>query len=119
MGTPQMKKHIDADDISRIVMLTYGKMNHGGPYWCYVAVRPSLYPEFSKAMDSKSYNIQNFAGDGYGEVIVSGEGVMPPKEITKKVAELFKISPKDLFADIEHNKRIDQIVEEVNDDASW
>jgi hypothetical protein len=115
MGSALMKKRIEPDDISRIVMLTYGKMDHGGPYWCYVAVRPSLYPEFSQAMDSKTYNMQNFAKDGYGEVIVSGEGVMPPKEITKKVAEMFKISPKDLFADIEHNKKIDEIVEGAND----
>lgn len=114
-----MKKPIDSDDISRIVMLTYGKMDHGGPYWCYVAIRPSQYKAFTAAMDSKTYNMQNFANDGYGEVIVSGEGVMPSKDITKKVAEMFNIPLKQLFADIEHNKRIEQVIEDVNADTTW
>ena len=109
-----MKKPLDSDDISRIVMLTYGAMEDGGQYWCYVAVRPSKYTAFSAAMDSKQYNIQQFEKDGYGEVIVSGRGVMPPRDVTRKVAEMFNIPPKQLFADIGHNKQINAIVEKVN-----
>jgi hypothetical protein len=112
-----MKKPIDSDDISRIVTLTYGTMDHGGPYWCYLAVRPSRYSEFKAAMDSKRYNIQNFDKDGFGEVIVSGEGVMPPKDITLKVAEMFNIPVKELFADVAHEEQIETIIDKVNNEA--
>ena len=89
---------IGPDDFSRIVTLTYGTMDHGGPYWCYVAVKPSRYAQFQEAMNSKRYNMQQFDQDGYGEVIVSGAGVVPPKQITRQVADMFNVQIKDLFA---------------------
>lgn len=96
----------DADRLSRIVMLTYGAMDGGGQYWCYVAVKPSRYDAFKMAMASQKYNMQDFADDDYGEVIVSGEGVMPPKEITLQVANMFKVPVKDFFKDMEPEKTI-------------
>lgn len=96
----------DADTLSRIIMLAYGDMEKGGHYWCYVAVKPSRYEEFKKAMASKRYNIQDFVDDSYGEVIVSGEGVAPPKEVTGQVAKMFNIPVKDFFKDLEPEKTI-------------
>lgn len=89
----------DPDSLSRIVMLTFGKMDHGGPYWCYVAIKPSRYREFRKAMSSMTYNMQDFDKDNYGEVIVSGEGDRPPSEITKKVSRMFNVPIRDFFKD--------------------
>jgi hypothetical protein len=88
---------LDPDQLSRIIMLAYGAMDHGGPYWCYVAVKPSRYDAFQAVLATKKYNIQNFVNDGYGEVVVSGEGVMPPQEVTKKVAEMFNVPVRELF----------------------
>jgi hypothetical protein len=96
----------DPDSLSRIVMLAFGAMDHGGPYWCYVAVKPSRYDEFRKVMATKKYNIQQFAGDDYGEIIVSGEGVTPPQDVTKKVAELFNVPIRELFADADPRQTI-------------
>ena len=104
---------IDPDKLSRIVMLAYGKMDHGGPYWVYVAVRPSRYAEFQKAMASKQYNMQSFDADGYGEVIVSGEGVMPPHDVTKQVAKMFNIPINELFKVTDPNKVIFAKIEEL------
>jgi hypothetical protein len=78
-------------------MLAFGQMEQGGQYWCYVAIKPSRYDAFKQAMDSKQYNMQRFAGDGYGEVIVSGEGVTPPQDITRQVANMFGIPIGQLF----------------------
>ena len=94
------------DSLSRIVALTFGHMENGGQYWCYVAVKPSRYDEFQKAMHSKAYNIQRFPDDGYGEVIVSGEGITPPSEVTRQVANLFNIPLKEFFKDIDPKKTI-------------
>lgn len=96
----------NADTLSRIIALTFGHMDNGGNYWCYVAVKPSRYDEFQKAMSSKAYNIQRFPDDGYGEVIVSGEGITPPPEVTSQVAKLFNIPVKDFFKDIDPKKTI-------------
>ena len=95
-GRPQVH---NPDDVARIVMLAFGTMESGGPYWCYVAVKPSRYEEFKRAMESKKYNMQNYAKDGYGEVVVSGEGALPPQDVTKQVAMMFNVPIKDLFAD--------------------
>jgi hypothetical protein len=89
----------DPDTLSRIVMLTFGRMDHGGPYWCYVAIKPSRYEAYRQAMASMSYNMQNFDKDNYGEVIVSGEGDRPPSEITKKVAKMFNVPIREFFKD--------------------
>ncbi len=110
-----MTKPVDSDDISRIVMLAYGTMNHGGPYWCYVAVRPGRSEAFRKALAGKNYNMQQFEPDGFGEIIVSGEGIAPPVEITHKVAAMFNVKVRDLFAEVDHLKNINLITQKVNE----
>ncbi len=85
----------DRDNTSRLVMLVRGLMETRGSYWCYVAVKPSLAKKFQKAIADK-YNIQNFVKDSYGEIVVSGKGRTPPREVTEKVAEIFGLNPKDL-----------------------
>lgn len=99
---------MDIDGRARMVVLTYGTMNHGGTYWCYVAVRPSLHKQFGDVIASGGYNIQNFVDDGYGEIIVSGEGVLPPPDITKEVARIFNVPIKELLQQIDVNDFIAQ-----------
>jgi len=89
------------DDKARVIMLTFGHLEQGGMYWCYVAVKPTRYEEFKKLTGGKQYNIQNFVADGFGEIVVSGEGSLPPKEVTQQVAEIFGVPIKQLFADID------------------
>lgn len=101
------------DDVARIIMLTFGQMEQGGTYWCYVAVKPSRFEEFKAAMAAKSYNIQNFANDGYGEVIVSGDGGLPPRDVTKQVALMFNIPIRTLFDNIDPQTAIAMGIEEL------
>jgi len=102
---------IAPDDIARIVMLAFGPMEQGGEYWCYVAVRPGRYEEFKRAMAGKRYNIQHFEQDGYGEIIVSGDGGLPPRDVTKQVAQLFNIPIRQLFEDIDPQAAIAKGIE--------
>src|SRR5256885_2234154 len=90
--------NLDPDNISRIIMLAFGQTDHDGTYWCYVAVKPSRYDDFAKNIAGKKYNLQNYVADGFGEIIVSGEGGLPPQEVSAQVAQIFGIPLKDLFA---------------------
>src|SRR5688572_14121029 len=96
--TVDVKQNVH-DTVARVLMLTFGVMDNGGPYWVYVAVKPSRYLEFKRAIDSKKYNMQNFDKDAYGEIVVSGDGPKPPVDVTKQVAKLFDVPVRDLFKD--------------------
>lgn len=98
---------------SRVIMLTFGQMNHGGPYWCYVAVKPSRYDEFRQKMASMTYNMQQFDSEGYGEIVVSGEGIRPPSAISKQVAALYNIPLTVLF----NNEPINDNIHLKNNEA--
>ena len=103
-----MGKQLGPDDLSRVIMLAFGKLEQGGTYWCYVAIKPSRYDDFQRVMAAKNYNIQNFVKDGFGEIVVSGEGDLPPQYITKRVADLFGVPIKSLFADVDPKAEIDK-----------
>ncbi|MEZ5690223.1 MAG: hypothetical protein R3D71_00975 [Rickettsiales bacterium] len=104
---------IDNKKDYRLIILVRGLMNGGGFYWCYVAVKPELAKEFQKAINNK-YNIQNFAKDGYGEVIVSGRGRTPPQEVTDKVAEIYNIPAESLKEDEDTGANIAKILATIN-----
>lgn len=102
----------DPDDVSRILMLAFGKMEDGvNMFWCYVAVKPSRYDEFRRTMAGKYYNLQNYVTDGFGEIVVSGPGGLPPKEVTALVGKQFGIPLKDLFADVDPMQKISKGIE--------
>jgi hypothetical protein len=115
MNTPTIKK---PDSLSRIIMLTFGTMDHGGPYWCYVAVKPSRYQAFREAMASMRYHIKQFEQDNYGEIVVSGEGDRPPSDISKQVAQMFGVSVGQLFADSQPDETIRKQFELLASDAN-
>lgn len=93
-----MANPVNQDEAGRIIMLVRGVMESRGSYWCYLSIKPSQHKAFQAAVANK-YNIQNFTKDGYGEVVVSGEGKEPPREVTEKVAELFNLSVDSLLSE--------------------
>ncbi|MES2442856.1 MAG: hypothetical protein V4574_08500 [Pseudomonadota bacterium] len=105
--------HADADDLSRVIMLLYGQMDHGGPFWCYVAIKPSMFDAFRATERLGEINLYDF--DAFGEVIVSAEGEQPPDDVTEKVAEMYGSDPSTFFQPIdpiaEINKKIEDLIE--------
>lgn len=99
------------DALSRVIMLLYGKMDHGGPFWCYVAVKPSMFDAFKAAESQGKIDLYNF--DEYGEVIVSAEGQTPPEDVTIKVAEMYGADPSTFFQPIDPLAEIGKKIEEL------
>lgn len=99
------------DALSRVIMLLYGKMDHGGPFWCYVAVKPSQFEAFKAAESKGLIDLYNF--DEFGEVIVSAEGQTPPEDVTIKVAEMYGADPSTFFQPIDPIAEIGKKIEEL------
>jgi hypothetical protein len=98
------EQKIDPDLLTRIIVLIYGMLETGGPCWIYAAVKPSKYEAFQNAQKAGDLDVHNF--DGFGEIIVSGEGKSPPEEITLKVAEMYQTTLKKHMEDTEVKKEI-------------
>ena len=109
-STPGGGKY-DPDNLSRVIMLVYGKMDHGGPFWCYVAVKPSQYENFKKAEAEGKIDLYNF--DMFGEVVVSAEGKTPPEDVTRKVAEMYNADASTFFRDIDPIAEIGKKIDEM------
>ncbi len=116
VDTEHNEDKYDPDNISRIIMLVYGKMEHGGPFWCYVAVKPSQYDAFKAAETGGTLDLYNF--DEFGEIIVSAEGETPPEEVTVKVAEMYNTDPSKFFQPVDPKQVIeDKIADMKRQDA--
>jgi hypothetical protein len=87
------------DDISRVIMLLVGRLETGGPFWCYVAVKPSQYEAFQTAQNEGRIDLYNF--DEFGEVVVSAEGEQPPLKVTEEVGRMYGTDPRKFFRDID------------------
>lgn len=83
-------------ELTRTIVLVYGLLQNGEPFWVFVAIKPSQYQAFINAQKDGSLNLYQFAP--YGEIIVSGEGKSPPDEVTVKVAEMYQTDPAKLKA---------------------
>ena len=108
-ATPSDK--YDPDALSRVIMLLYGKMDHGGPFWCYVAIKPSQFEAFKEAEKNGSIDLYNF--EPFGEVIVSAEGATPPEEVTLKVAEMYGADASTFFQPIDPIAEISKKIDEM------
>lgn len=82
------EKSKPATGLTRTIVLVYGRLENGKPFWCFVAVKPSKYAEFIERQKVGSLNLYEFAE--FGEIIVSGEGDTPPEDVIAKVAEMYK-----------------------------
>lgn len=93
--TEQTEQNLDK---TRTIVLVYGLLTSGEPFWVFVAVKPSMYKDFLAAQRDGSLNLHAFAP--YGEIIVSGDGKSPPDEVTIKVAEMYQTDPAQLKAKV-------------------
>lgn len=112
-NAPQNK--YDPDQLSRVIMLLYGQMDHGGPFWCYVAVKPSQFEAFKAAEKAGTIDLYNFGE--FGEVVVSAEGKVPPDDVTLKVAEMYGADPSTFFQPIDPIAEIGRKIEELKAQA--
>jgi hypothetical protein len=87
------------EDITRIIVLMYGMLDSGGPFWTFAAILPSKYAGFQQAQKDGTLDLHHF--EPFGEIIVSGAGKAPPEEITLKVAELYQTDPTTLMQALE------------------
>lgn len=109
--TPPTGDKYDADNLSRVIMLLYGQMDHGGPFWCYVAIKPSQFENFKAAEKAGTIDLYNF--ESFGEVIVSAEGQTPPEDVTLKVAEMYGADPSTFFQPIDPIAEIGKKIQEL------
>ncbi|MDE3015580.1 MAG: hypothetical protein KGI29_01460 [Pseudomonadota bacterium] len=91
-----------AADLTRIIVLIYGLLDSGGPFWLFAAVKPACYQPFLAAQKQGALDIYHFGS--YGEIIVSGEGRTPPDTITLKVAEMYQTDPETLMQAMKDDK---------------
>ncbi|MDE3059775.1 MAG: hypothetical protein KGJ06_02045 [Pseudomonadota bacterium] len=80
-----------SDALTRIIVLIYGMLESGSPFWLFAAVKPNQYQPFLAAQKDGSIDLYHF--EKYGEIIVSGEGKSPPDEVTLKVAQMYQTTP--------------------------
>ncbi len=99
------------DHRARVIVLIYGLLETGKPFWLYAAVKPSAYQEFLKKQKDGSLNLQAF--DEFGELIIAGEGQAPPTEVTLKVAEVYQTDPSKFFDGADHEEEIANTLKDV------
>lgn len=110
-NTPANDDKYNPDKLSRVIMLLYGKMEHGEPFWCYVAIKPSQFEAFKSAEAAGSIDLYDF--EVFGEVIVSAEGKSPPEEVTMKVAEMYGADASTFFQPIDPIAEIGRKIDEI------
>jgi len=96
--TEKTENNMNTQEQTRTIVLVYGLLENGNPFWVFVAVKPSQYNAFITAQKDGSLNLYEFSE--YGEIIVSGEGKSPPDEVTIKVAEMYQTDPAKLKENI-------------------
>ena len=108
-----MTNHMTPDDVARLVTLIYGTMGDSKPFWCFVAVKPSKYAQLQKLATNKTLDIKKYEEDGFGEIVVSGEGVIPPNDVIKTVATMFNTPISKLFQDVDADAVIAREIERI------
>jgi transcriptional regulator with XRE-family HTH domain len=86
------------DALTRIIVLIYGQLENGNPFWLFASVKPAKYSEFLTAQENGTLNLYEFAP--YGHIIVSGEGPIPPDDIVKRVANMYKVDSTRLLQEL-------------------
>jgi hypothetical protein len=101
MSTPQ-----NPDALARIIVLIYGMLEGGKPFWVYAAIKPSAYDAFNEAKKNNKIDMKNFGN--FGELIVAGEGQTPPIEVTLKVAEVYQTDVTKFFDGSDPKQTLEQ-----------
>ncbi len=79
---PTIEELKRADESVRIIVLTRGELEDGRPFYAYVLMPPSKYPQFMEAEKKGNYVLEDF-----GEVVSFGNEKNPPPEV---VIEMYK-----------------------------
>ena len=103
----QIKTPEDQDALARVIVLIYGMLEGGKPFWVYAAVKPSKYDEFNALKSDNKLDLKNF--DTFGELIIAGEGQTPPVEVTVKVAEVYQTDPTQFFKNQDPKEELDKL----------
>jgi hypothetical protein len=82
---------IKTKEQTRTIVLVYGVLQSGNPFWVYAAVRPAKYQAMLASQKTGDLDLYHF--EEYGEIIVSGEGKNPPDSVTLSVAEMYQTAP--------------------------
>lgn len=90
------------EDLKRTIVLLYGIMESGAPFWVFAAIRPAKYQNFLSAQKEGKVDLEKFAE--FGELIISGEGKSPPDEVILKVAEMYQSDPSQFTKKIQDNQ---------------
>lgn len=107
LPTDNPDKH--SDHAARIVMLVFGKMkDDAGSYWCYVAIKPTEYKRFMELYKQAKMNLYYFEQEGFGEIIVSGQGRKPPTEVTYQVARIYNLELDELYKETDAEKALEK-----------
>ncbi len=108
------------DNYTRIIVLVNGILVSKKPFWCYVAVKPSMYPSFLQKQEEGTLDLYKFGM--LGEVIISGEGTTPPEAVTQKVADVYQVSRESMFKavdlDITLKKRVNEMKRKAEENKS-
>ncbi|MEJ0010603.1 MAG: hypothetical protein WDN72_08990 [Alphaproteobacteria bacterium] len=101
----------DPDKLSRIIMLIYGRMDHGGPFWCYAAIKPSKFEAFKKAEEAGAIDLYKF--DEFGRSSSPPRARRRRRTSPRKVAEMYGADPatfsRPIDPMVEIGKKIDEI----------
>ncbi len=87
---------------SRTIVLLYGVMESNEPFWVFAAIRPSRYQEFIQAHREGKVDLEAFAP--WGELIISGEGKTPPKNVLDQVATMYQMDPEQFSKQFEEKE---------------
>lgn len=88
---------LSPDNIARMITMVFGKMGNGQPFWCFIAIKPSCIDEVSTRVKNKTLDLTSYVDDGFGEIIVSGEGLMPPPDVVRVVAQMSNVPLRQMF----------------------
>ena len=110
---PKEPINLTPDNVARAVMMLFGKMANSQPFWCFVAVKPSRKDELAQRVKNKTIELTRYVEEGFGEIIVSGESAMPPRDVLKTLSTMFNVPIRKLFAESEFEKEIQDEIERL------
>lgn len=86
------------ENLKRTIVLMYGIMGNGKPFWTFAAIRLNKYQPFLAAQKEGAIDLEKF--EQYGELIITGEGKSPPEDVILKVATMYQTDPEALAANL-------------------
>ncbi len=104
---------LSPDNIARTVVLVFGKLADASPFWCFVTVKPSRRADFNERVKAKTLDLTRYVEDGFGEIVVSGESAVPPREVLKDVAAMFNVPVRSLFSEFDMDSEIAREIEKL------